>query len=281
MRFLFALGVGCALCAPAFAADPAPVPADAKRNPILTAEEVLAILHEQDVTFEEGNLNDVPLFELMQKLTKRYKPAIVFNVEAFRASGVNDIIERKPNLAATQLKGLSLHRFLTVMLESMNATYLVKNGLIEIVPISYAAKVTKNKLLEAGEGSDKLAEPLVSLVVKEKPLNETVALIAERYDLTVVVSPQAGDARMGFVTTRLLNMPADKALELVALQADLRVVRKGNAYLITSRDHANDLLNEGLEKERQKIEVEKLRAEVGKPQPPKPPEMPPEPKQEK
>jgi type II secretory pathway component HofQ len=135
--------------------------------------------------------------------------------------------------------------------------------------------------LNEGESIATFAEPLVSLAVKEKPLNETVALIAERYDLTVVVSPQAGDARMGFVTVRLLNMPADKALELVALQADLRVVRKGKAYMITSRDHANDLFNERLEKERQKIEVKKLRAEVGQPQPPKPPEMPPEPKQEK
>ena len=113
----------------------------------------------------------------------------------------------------------------------------------------------------------------MSAVFKEKPLNEAVAKIAEMYDLTVVVSPQAGDAKTGFVTARLLNVPADKALELLALQCDLRVVRRGNAFLITSKDQANELFNEKLDKERQKIEMQKLREA-----PAKPPEKPPEPK---
>jgi hypothetical protein len=116
----------------------------------------------------------------------------------------------------------------------------------------------------------------VSAVVKEKPLNEVVAKIAEMYDLTVVVAPQAGDAKTGFVNARLLNTPADKALELLALQCDLRVVRRGSAFLITSRDQANELFGEKLDKERQLIEVQKLREAPAKP--PAPPEKPPEPK---
>ena len=115
-----------------------------------------------------------------------------------------------------------------------------------------------------------LAQPLVSFVVKEKPLNEAVAAIAERYDLTVVVTPQAGDAKMGFVTSRLLNVSADRALELLALQNDLRVVRKGTAFLITSREHAEGLHNEKMERERQKIELDKFRQ-----MPPPRPEAPP------
>ena len=76
-----------------------------------------------------------------------------------------------------------------------------------------------------------------------------MASLADRYDLTAIVSPQAGDARRaGFITARLLNVPADRALELVALQADLRVVRKGAAFLITSREHADALFQEEIEK---------------------------------
>jgi hypothetical protein len=78
----------------------------------------------------------------------------------------------------------------------------------------------------------------------------------------------------------MLNVPADKALELLAVQCDLRVLRKGNTFLITSRDHANDLFNERQERERQKIETERLRGEIGQPRLPIPP-VPPEPKQEK
>jgi hypothetical protein len=54
-------------------------------------------------------------------------------------------------------------------------------------------------------------------------------------------------------------MPAEKALELLTLQADLRVVRRGTAFLITSKDHANEIFGEELEKERQRIELQKFR----------------------
>jgi hypothetical protein len=66
------------------------------------------------------------------------------------------------------------------------------------------------------------------------------------------------------VSAHLLNLPADKALELLAEQCDLRVIRKGNAYMITTRDHAKELRAEQLEIERQKIELEKLRGSTPK-----------------
>ena len=115
----------------------------------------------------------------------------------------------------------------------------------------------------------------MSAFFKEKPLNEAVAKIAEMYDLTVIVSPQSGDARTGFVTARLLNVPADKALELLAaLQCDLRASCSAAeaAFLITSRDHANELFDENMGRERQKIELQKLREAPAKPPaPPAPP----------
>lgn len=277
MRFLFALAVGFALSVPASAADP-PAPTKKSDKVVSSLDQLLDVLHEKEVIFvieEGGNINEFPLFELVQKLSKQYNLTFVINEEAFRAEGVADIKEKKPTVAATQLKGMSVHQFLIITLESMNATYLVKGGRLEIVPISFAAKLTKAPFTEVSEDHKILAEPLVSLVVKEKPLNEVVALIAERHDLTVIVSPQSGDARTGFVTARMLNVPADQALELLAVQCDLRVVRKGKAYLITSRDHANELFGERLEKERQKIEVEKLRREpLPPPEAPKPPEVP-------
>jgi hypothetical protein len=186
--------------------------------------------------------------------------------EHFKAENYpGDIKEAKARLAATQLRGQSLHQFLTTILGTMEAAYVVKGGTVEIVPKSHAAKLAK-------AGDDKRPpSPLVSLVVKEKPLNEAVATLAERYDLTVVVAPQAGDAKTSFVTARVLNVAADDALELLAIQADLRVMRKGNAFLITSRDHANELFGEKLEKERQQIELDKLRTAP-------PPRPAPEPK---
>lgn len=244
-RFLITLAIGLVLTLPAAAAE----------DPLV---DLLQKLHTEEVLIE-GNINDIPHFELLQKLAARHKIAFVINEEAFRAFNVNDPKDKKPNLAATQLRGLTVHNFLTMVLNSMGATYMLKGKTVEIVPPSYAARATKSSVVENEEGRNSLAEPLVSTVIKEKPLSEAVALIAERYDLTVVVSPQAGDAKAGIVTARLLNVPADEAIELLAAQSDLRVVRKGTAFLITSREHADSLFNEQMEKERAKIDLEKFR----------------------
>ena len=137
-----------------------------------------------------------------------------------------------------------------MILNSVQATYLVKGKLIEIVPLASATSENEDGSIVAG--------PLVTAVFKEKQLCEAIAQIGERFDLTVVVSPQAGEAKVGLVTARLLNVPAEQALELLAVQADLRVVRKSAAFLITSRDHADAMFNEQVEKKRAMIELERL-----------------------
>jgi hypothetical protein len=166
------------------------------------------------------------------------------------------------------IRGMALTSALPHILGQIDATFLVCKDHIEIVPITFAAKETKNVASSEDDTPVRLAQPLVSMIFKEKPLNEAIAELAEEYNLTVIVSPQSGDARTGFVTARLLNTPADKALELLALQCDLRIVRKANTFLITSRDHANDLFNERMEHERAKIDLEKFR--TAPPAPPQP-----------
>jgi hypothetical protein len=249
--------------------------ADAKDD---KTEQIIAILTEQEVQPPKGYVNDIPLFEMLSHLSKQHSLTFVINEECFNEVGQPNAKEVKPRLSTTELRGLHLHQFLRVMLDSMGATYLIRNNSVEIVPAQYAANLTKAALkpVEGESVCRHLTQPLVSYIVKEKPLNETVTKIAEMYDLTVVVSPQAGDARMGFVSARLLNMPAEKALELLALQADLRVVRRGAAFLITSKDHANEIFGEELEKERQKIELQKFRETPVKPpaKQPVPPEQP-------
>jgi hypothetical protein len=272
MSRLLVLVCALALTAtPALAGDPKP----AKRAD--PTEALLDVL-EQEFQFKDGaNINEIPLFELLQDLAKRHGITFVINEESFQTHGLPDAKEMKPKVAATGLRGLKLRQFLALSLDSMGAAYLIKNSTIEIVPIAHAQKVTKSapkleldgNIPQMGE-APRLVEPLVSAVIKEKPLNETVAKLAEMYDLTVVVCPQSGDARTGFVSARLLNVPADKSLELLALQADLRVVRRGTAYLITSKDHANELFNEKLDKERQKVELQKLKEAPAKPPAPAP-----------
>lgn len=251
------------VCACVLTLTALPAPADETKPPAaMKGDAVAAILTtlENEMQIKEGsNINDIPLFELLQELAKKHNLTFIINEESFRAANMPNIKEDKPRLATTHLRGLTVHQFLSTTLGSIGAAYLIKNNAIEIVPIAHAARVTKSGTTQDEEGRYRLNEPLVSAVFKEKPLNEAVAKITEMYDLTIVVSPQAGEARTGPVSARMLNMPADKALELLALQADLRVIRRGAAFLITSKGHAIELFNEKLDRERQKIELEKFR----------------------
>jgi hypothetical protein len=270
-KLLTACALALALVsAPARAADKEP----AKKDPVA---EVLAVL-DAPVQLREGfDPNEVPLAELLTDQSKRHSLRFVINEQSFD-SDLN-IKEKKPKVAATFFQHCTTREYLNTVLGSMGAVALVRRGHIEIVSVEHAAKETKASVRVADGEAPRtwLRDPLVSTIVKEKPLNEAVAGIAETFDLNVIVAPQAGDARTAFVSARLLNVPADKALELLALQADLRVVKKGNAFLITSKEHADGLFNEKQDKERQKSELEKFREAPAAP--PKPPEPPaPQPK---
>ena len=236
------LATACAVAlaaAPAFAEDkPNAVP-----GPKADGVEVILATLDNEVQLKEGaNINEIPLFELVTFLSKQYDLSFVVNEELFKLAGVENIMEAKATFAATQLRGLTIRRFLELVLDSVGATTLVKKGAVEIVPLGYAAKVTKSATADNGNGRVRPAEPLVSVVVKEKPLAEVVAKLAADYDLNVLVAPQAGDARTGPVTARLLNVPADTAVELLALQCDLRVVRRDNVFLITSKEQADEMV---------------------------------------
>ena len=87
---------------------------------------------EGDEVLIQGNINEIPLFELLQQLSKKHLVTFVVMEEFFRAEGVQDIKTKTANLTATQLRGMKLGTFLDVVLLSMNATYIVRPDYIEI-----------------------------------------------------------------------------------------------------------------------------------------------------
>jgi hypothetical protein len=204
---------------------------------------------------------EVRLEELAELIEDKHGIPVVINEASLNGPGMAAACGADgPPVKLPRAKGLSVEATLRYCLNQIPATFLVRKTYIEIVSISFAVRETKNAVPEnESDGSGAMRAPLVCGIYKEKPLNEAVADLAEEYDLTVVVSPQAGDNKAAFVTARLLNVPADDALELLAAQADLRVVRQGNAYLITSADQANGLFDEKLERERKRNEVDRLK----------------------
>src|SRR5262245_3640166 len=171
-----------------------------------------------------------------------------------------NIRESRPNLATAQLNGFTLRRFLSVVLESLNATFLVRKNYIEVVTPNTALEVAK-VTINLGEPTPSVL-PLVSEIYKAKPLDEVTAELAEEYDMNVVIAQSVGDRKTTAINVRLLNVTAEVALEAIAFQADLRVVRRGNVYLITTPEQAKTLTEEQFEFQRRLLELKKLLGEL-------------------
>jgi len=254
LRLVMALAAGLACADFVPAADPPQLQQD-------NTSELLHVLFNKQVEVE-GNINDMSLMDLLTVLSKKHGITFAINNESFKAEGGMEISEKKPSVASTKVNGMTLHQLLVRVLDSLGGTYIIKGSVVEVVPLAHAAKMAKAETDMDVNGNLSLKEPLVCAIIKQKPLADAIDLLASRYDLSVTITPQARDGSGSAVSARLMNLPADKAIEMLAVQCDLRVVRKGNAFLITSREHAKTLLAEQVETDRQKIELEKLRASI-------------------
>lgn len=230
---------------------------DNKKGPADPTAELLSKLRQPLALPGKGAM---PLAAFAAEVEKALGIGVVVNEEAFGGgAGAAEDDDGTP-VRPVRFKGASAATVLRSTLAKKNATYLVRRDHIEIVPAEYARRQARQSEPQNPETGEAFAAfPLVSAVVKERPLNEALAEIAADYDLTVVVAPQAGDARTTFVTARLLNVPADRAIDLLATQADLRVERRGAAFLVTSKEHREGMFNERMDREQRKIEVENMR----------------------
>jgi len=101
-------------------------------TPSQTQIQLKSLLENAEVQPPAGNINDIPLFELLQDLSKKHQVTFVIMEEYFKADGQPNIKEEKPKLASTVLRGLKLGNFLDIVLLSMNATFIVRPDYIEI-----------------------------------------------------------------------------------------------------------------------------------------------------
>ncbi len=109
--------------------------------------------------------------------------------EYFKADQVNDIKDKKPNLAATQLRGLKLGTFLDMVLLSMNATFIVRPDYIEITTFDRRLEEKVTRVF-----------PVADLVIPDPQLGQPTDAVAEPEH----PEPAVGDLRSG---TRRAKLP--------------------------------------------------------------------------
>src|SRR5262249_24026809 len=79
---------------------------------------------------------------------------------------------------------------------------------------------------------------IVHVVGEKRPLDELLRELAVTAHQNIVIAPQAGERGKTPITARILNARLEIALNLLADMADLQVVKRGNAWLFTSKVHA-------------------------------------------
>jgi hypothetical protein len=126
---------------------------------------------------------------------------------------------------------ISLEAVLEKLCDQFGATFVIRGSNIEITTFEKALGRQRN----VGESA-----ALVQHLANKEPLADLLDHLATRYGRTVIVAPQVGEKAQIPVTLKLLNVPFDLAVLMVAETADLKVVRKDGALLVTTPHRAKE-----------------------------------------
>jgi hypothetical protein len=174
---------------------------------------------------------------------------ICVDTEAFRiATGGQFDIERQPIRFSSKLNDETLATILEIICSQLDAGYVVRKGHIEIVPVPVLRKE-----LNYPFGRDSDFRRLVVRFYDEMTVRKALTDLADKYSRTVLLAPAADKELEKVITARLLNVPFETAVETLADLADLKVVRKANVLLVTTKEQAA-LLNAEHEK---RLQVER------------------------
>jgi len=212
-----------------------------------TADKIVAILQEQRFSYEK-DLQTTPFREVLEDMARRYGVIFIVNKTAIGDMSARIDTAKAEKLTVIRTEGLLLATFFEVYLRALpipDLTYLVRADHVEITTREAAqkeaglleaveeAKASEDKA-EAVRAKARLGLPLICVAAKERSLAGVFKELSTVYGLNVVVETSAREALKTAITQQLLNVPADTALELLAGQAGLAVVRKGNTFRVTS-----------------------------------------------
>src|SRR5262249_23406500 len=174
--------------------------------------------------------------------------------DAFKAlePPLENIEETKIHLP--RMTNTRLDSFLVFALQSVNGTFLVRRDHLEITTLKEACRECGghwpyfDAALNWPDSTEAYADfrlPFVQMTFTNRPLTAVFAdLMAVYNDRNVVFAPTATQRMKVAVTGRLLNVPLNQALQILAKLADLESVTCGNITLITTAEKAEPMLKD-------------------------------------
>jgi hypothetical protein len=201
----------------------------------------------QDTVNSEGF--DDPKFTLQnafEYLMDRYEISIDVNEHAFadladrddEKSVLDFEIAQKPipkmfNATLEQV----VRKILSRLPARYGATYLIRGNRIEITTSKAAAK-------EILGNEDLPLPPLVTKKIDKRLLSDALEDVSSLTGVSVVLDVSVAEGAKKPVSAKLMNVPIDTAVKLLADMADLGTLRIDNAIYVTTRDKAKRLREE-------------------------------------
>ena len=208
----------------------------------------LAEALERTVDFPGIDGPETKLGELLEQLQKIYKLTFDLNEAAFKRSlgeeapNVLEMLIAKPTPVPPMKTRLStvIKRILGRVGGTSPVTYMIRRDVIEITT-ERAAR------LESGMPAEKEGERPLNLLTTEftkKPIQSVLERLSDLSGSTVALDPRAQNKGETAITARLLNVPVETAVKLVADMAGLEVVKLDNVFYATTTANAARLRKE-------------------------------------
>jgi RNA polymerase sigma factor (sigma-70 family) len=192
------------------------------------------------------------LIEALDQLAKQYGVRFDVDERAFKAELLNDvlktaIVETNPIPPMKAPLRVVLNKILARVNVPSGANFLVRKNFIEITTEAATLQRLGVRSLtpqdEAPAGGYRLL-PLVFQHFRKEALDKALDELADASGFNVVLDARVEEKANVKVTARLMNVPVDTAVRLLADMAGLSVVRIDNVFYVTSPENARKMATE-------------------------------------
>jgi hypothetical protein len=163
---------------------------------------------------------------------------ILLDAPAFKAAGVEDV--RATMVKLDRLNNVKLSTVIGGLLSQVDGVCLIRDTHI-LVTTRAARRAELGERDDDADAAIRDAVPLIRVTFTETPLKKALEELSTRFDRTILLAPQVAEKGDAAVSAKLINVPLDHAVELLAEMAELVLVKRGNALFVTTPERAATL----------------------------------------
>jgi hypothetical protein len=209
-------------------------------NRIIKALDELVDLTDLNKEPPEGTANKGPLELISDRAAARgVELSFHINWEGFKEGTkarqllAGELPYRIPKTSPRRLPAVALLRILVAQMDDVETTFLIRNGVVEILPAKLAAPTF-------------LLQCKVTGAFERTNLEEVLQALSYQTGATLVLDPRAGELARTHITATFRNdVTLEAALRMVTEMSNLKLVMMPGGLFVTTPSHAIMLHKEG------------------------------------